>query len=40
MPTLLDYPGVSWSWHLPPAIPYWSPNLPDKENLLLTFSVL
>ena len=30
MPTLLDYPGVSQIRHRSPALPYGSPNLPDK----------
>ena len=30
MPTLPDYPGVSQIRHRSPALPYRSPNLPDK----------
>ena len=30
MPTLPDYPGVSWIQHQTPGLPYGSPYLQDK----------
>ena len=34
MPTLPDYPWISWIWHLSPALAYGSSNLPDKKNII------
>lgn len=38
MPTLLDYPGVSWKQTESPTLPYESPNLPDhKTHIFLIY---
>ena len=38
MPTLLDYPGVSWIQNESPSLPYGSLNLLDKSEFGYFFS--